>query len=620
MKIIQGTVPTTPAWRAIILLNIGAPLSLAWQLALALTRANNGQLIAAAVIAAGDDEQKQKAQETLAEVAAAGRGASHVYPLLVTGDVYEQSAADLVRETGADLLLLQAEVLSWHSLNRVSCTVAVVRGHRYSQAATEGGQEAPLSLRRILVPTSGGPNVAHALALFSPLASKSEITALYVVRSSEGAHGEALGQSRLRQTVRFAGADQRIKTRLIQSDSAIEGIVEEASQDYDLVVIGATQESSIDRALFGDIPAAVVRDSKKPVVVVRQPRRAAGNLVRQVAWSLRHLLPPLAATDRAEAYVRIRRSTRPDTDYYILMALSAALASMGLMLNSPAVVIGAMLVAPLMSPIVGTGMAIILGDGRFLRLSLAAVIRGVVVALAVSFLSGFLRLQEPMTGEVLARTEPNLLDLGVALFSGFAGAYALCRSEAAAALPGVAIAAALVPPLASVGILFAGGEVRLGLGALLLFSTNLVAISSAAVLVFLALGFRPAAAKKSRQRLQLQSVRLAGLLLVVIALLLGTTTARLLRETAVVNNTHRLVRTGLEGTTAAHIVDVQIDNLRAGTLQIDVTVRSPQTIPYPMVVELQRLLATELQREVALTLTVIPTTRLDPLSPPAAEQ
>jgi hypothetical protein len=68
--------------------------------------------------------------------------------------------------------------------------------------------------------------------------------------------------------------------------------------------------------------------------------------------------------------------------------------------------------------------------------------------------------------------------------------------------------------------------------------------------------------------------------------------------------------------TAAEIVDVQIDNLSGGTLRIDVTVRSTRTIPYPTVVELQRFLATELQREVALTLTVIPTTHLDPLSPP----
>jgi uncharacterized hydrophobic protein (TIGR00271 family) len=617
MKIIEGTLPSTPAWRALILLNPETSLGLVWQLSLALARANNGQLIAAVVIPEASSENLHKVKTILAEVRGIEQsGANEIYPILAIGADYQRSVADLAKEAGTDLLLLQAEGLSWHSLNRVSCTVAVVRGHQYSQVEGENGESDPLSLKRILVPTSGGPNVAHALSLLYPLAKKSEITALYVARASEGANGEALGHTRLRQTLQFVGADNRIKTRLIQSDTAIEGIVAEASQDYDLVVIGATQESSFERALFGDIPAAVVRNSKKPVMVVRQPKWVAGSIVRQLAWSLRHILPPLTATSRAEAYVRIRRSTRPDTDYYILMALSAAIASMGLMLNSPAVVIGAMLVAPLMSPIVGTGMAVILGDARFLRLSLAAVIRGVLVALVVSFLSGLLRLQEPMTGEVLARTEPNLLDLGVALFSGFAGAYALCRSEAAAALPGVAIAAALVPPLASVGILFAGGEPRLGLGALLLFSTNLVAISSAAVVVFLVLGFRPAPAKKSRRQLQLQSVRMAGLLLASIALLLGTTTVRLVRETAVTNNIHRLVRIGVAEMTAAEIADVQIDSLNADTVRIDVTVRSTRTIPYPIVVELQRFLATELQREVTLTLTVIPTTRLDPLTPP----
>ena len=206
------------------------------------------------------------------------------------------------------------------------------------------------------------------------------------------------------------------------------------------------------------------------------------------------------------------------------------IAALGLIVDSPAVVIGAMLVAPLMSPIVGTGMAIVLGDARFLRLSLVAVLRGVALAVAVGALSGLLYLDRPLTAELLARTEPTLLDLAIALFSGLAGAYALSNSDAAGALPGVAIAAALVPPLATVGISLTTGHEQEALGALLLFTTNFVAISSATALVFLILGFRPRIARRERHSARARNVRIAMMLLGIIAALLTTTTYRLARN------------------------------------------------------------------------------------------
>ncbi len=132
-----------------------------------------------------------------------------------------------------------------------------------------------------------------------------------------------------------------------------------------------------------------------------------------------------------------------------------------------------------------------------MRLSLGAVGRGVLLAVAVSALAGLANLGRPLTPELLARTQPNLADLGIAVFSGLAGAFALGHSAAAGALPGVAISAALVPPLATVGVSLTGGHFRESLGASLLFVTNLVAISSATALTFLLLGFR-ASASQSR--------------------------------------------------------------------------------------------------------------------------
>ncbi|RMG93204.1 MAG: DUF389 domain-containing protein, partial [Chloroflexi bacterium] len=150
------------------------------------------------------------------------------------------------------------------------------------------------------------------------------------------------------------------------------------------MIIGASMESPIDKILFGDVTAAVVRESKTPVMVARRPKDRIGNWAGQLAWWFQRLIPRLSLAERTDAYVRIRRGARPDTDFYVLISLAAIIAALGLVVDSAAVVIGAMLVAPLMSPIVGIGLAIVLGDTRFLRLSLGAVLRGVVLAVGVS--------------------------------------------------------------------------------------------------------------------------------------------------------------------------------------------------------------------------------------------
>ncbi|MBK7918492.1 MAG: DUF389 domain-containing protein [Chloroflexi bacterium] len=172
---------------------------------------------------------------------------------------------------------------------------------------------------------------------------------------------------------------------------------------YDLALIGASQESSIDKVLFGDIPGAVVRLSKRPVVIVREPNKRFTNLLGRLSWWLQTLIPRLSLKDRTSAYVRIRRNARPDVDYYMLISLASMIASLGLIVDSPAVVIGAMLVAPLMSPIIGTGLATVLGDGRFLKRSLVAVLQGVMLAILVGCVAGLIT----STGHFQRNTRPH---------------------------------------------------------------------------------------------------------------------------------------------------------------------------------------------------------------------
>ncbi len=177
--------------------------------------------------------------------------------------------------------------------------------------------------------------------------------------------------------------------------------------------------------------------------------------------------------------------------YWLEIFFSAGIATFGLVENSPAVIIGAMLISPLMGPIMGTGLALAAGD---LYLGIKAVLN-LIVSVAVSILfSGVLVWLLPFhsaTSEIIARTKPNLLDLGIALLSGLAGSVLVSRGggKDVTALPGVAIAVALMPPLCTVGFgLGASHNFEIMGGAGLLFVTNLFAIVASAFLVFLLVG------------------------------------------------------------------------------------------------------------------------------------
>lgn len=208
--------------------------------------------------------------------------------------------------------------------------------------------------------------------------------------------------------------------------------------------------------------------------------------------SVRQRIETLLGIDpeaKPAVYRRIDESAAlNDLNYWLELVLSAAIATLGLVLDSPAVVIGAMLISPLMGPIIGAGLALAAADlylGIKSSLNLAASVLGAIALSA--FIVWLIPFQSP-TSEILARTHPNLLDLGVAVFSGLAGSLIVCRGGqggGVTALPGVAIAVALMPPLCTVGF-GVGSRFNWAIisGAGLLFLTNLAAITAAAFTVF----------------------------------------------------------------------------------------------------------------------------------------
>ena len=194
--------------------------------------------------------------------------------------------------------------------------------------------------------------------------------------------------------------------------------------------------------------------------------------------------------DYPEVRVRIEANALPSKMYFIMNILSAIIASYGLVTNSAAVVIGAMLVAMMLGPITGVALAIIDYRAPLLRKSLITVIAGISLVVLVGFIVGWLHKDQPLTAEILSRTQPTSMDLMIALAGGTAGAYAMVSPHLSVAVVGVAVATALVPPLAASGILFANNEIQLGFGALLLAITNIIAIQFTNALVLWVLGFR----------------------------------------------------------------------------------------------------------------------------------
>lgn len=186
----------------------------------------------------------------------------------------------------------------------------------------------------------------------------------------------------------------------------------------------------------------------------------------------------------------IRQGATFNWAYFFMNVLAATIAAYGLFANSPAVVIGAMIVAMLLGPIMGISLALVDGDMLLLRKGVLCLGGGILGVMVTGYILGLIHKNVPVTVEIMARTAPSLLDLMVALAGGAAGAYATASPRLTVAFIGVAIATALVPPLVAASLLLARGEIELAFGALLLAFTNMVAIQFASSVVLWMSGFR----------------------------------------------------------------------------------------------------------------------------------
>lgn len=196
------------------------------------------------------------------------------------------------------------------------------------------------------------------------------------------------------------------------------------------------------------------------------------------------------------------------SSFCLMVVVSSAIGTLGLLANSIAAVIGAMIISPLMQPTVGIAYAMVMANRRLLKQATLTAIIGILITVVTAILVAHLIGLRTLNSEILSRTNPNLINLGIAIGAGIAGAFAYTRQSVADALPGTAVAVALVPPLCVVGIGLVSGEMRLIQGASILFFTNLIGIIFSGGLVFVFQGYGTIA--KARQ----------GLMVTILALLL----------------------------------------------------------------------------------------------------
>ncbi len=460
-----------------------------------------------------------------------------------------------VSDEQADLL-----VLDWHEesedireasfdfkfdtiLRHARCDIVIVKGDLPEQA------------HAIVAPTAGGPNAPTAARIGADLsmADESSIVVVHVVTEPETQQVRETAQMKLDATLLALQDVGSVESRIVYRHTVSAGLASEIEKAV-MLVIGAAQEGVFERSYFGGQAIRIAEDFNIPAIMASTRRRTHYTALTLLWDALSGPLPKLTRRRRADVVAGMRVGAQPTVDFFVLILLSAVIATLGLLQNSAAVIIGAMLVAPLMTPILSMGMSMVVSDLKQLRVAAEATVQGAALAIVVGVVTVLLSPIQTVTIEILSRTTPNVLDLVVALASGAAAGYAVSRKEVAAALPGVAIAAALVPPLCVVGIGFGMADITIATGALLLFITNLVAIVFAAALTFIALGFFP---ERENRNEVFKGLRITVILLAIVAGILIVATISTSRQLALIKTVEQVLDDGLEDAAEVDVISVR---------------------------------------------------------------
>jgi len=322
---------------------------------------------------------------------------------------------------------------------------------------------------------------------------------------------------------------------------------------------------------------------------------------------------------RRKIIADVQDDSKANFDYFILVALSSSIATLGLLSDSPAVIIGAMVVAPLMSPILGIGLATTTGEKKLLKDALLTLLFGALLSIAIAMLLTWINDELPfislhqIPGEVMSRTRSSPVDLTIAIAGGLAAAYAVTRPKLSAALPGVAIATALMPPVCTVGIGLALQNWQVASGSGLLFITNAVAIAFASGLVFLARGF----SKEHRfgDAKVHATIWVSTVLVIILLIPLTYFSLRIIRQAEESRLINAVVQREVALLPNAQLEETNFVN-SPEVLELSLTLHTSRSLYWHEIVSLQEAIAVGLDRNVSLKVEQVLFKELDPMIPP----
>ena len=368
------------------------------------------------------------------------------------------------------------------------------------------GKKRPADVRSILMIVSRGSHDLAALRLTDQLSRdfRAKVT-LATIEDDSGSKAERAGEKAIHSLIHDSGleADQ-FEIKVVVDAIRHRGIMH-CCEGHDLVICGWDIAKDV-RPLRQSLDATIA-------LIVKRARPLRMN-------SLADWLPRINPSDHAELLQDLRQGSSWNADFVSMLALASAIATLGLLQNSPAVVIGSMLLAPMMTPMIGAGLAFAQVNVPLARQCGRSILFGFSLTLAVSFSVSFLLVvldlsRATLPPEVISRGSPNVMDLLIALFAAIAATIAMARPGIAGAIAGVAIATALVPPICALGISLSKLQLFNALGALLLFTTNLIAIIVASSFTFSVLGIVTGKViKRNRRRVTWEKWGLVVLLLV----------------------------------------------------------------------------------------------------------
>ena len=307
-----------------------------------------------------------------------------------------------------------------------------------------------------------------------------------------------------------------------------------------------------------------------------------------------------------KVYGEIKENAKGDFDFFVLTIFSAIIITLGLIVDSSAVVIGGMLLAPLVWPVLALSLAIIKGRSNLLQSSVSTLFKSTVVILLISFVLGFMSPDYALKGsEFISRTSPTIFELFIALAAGFVGAFVITYPKIGAAIAGVVVAAALVPPITVMGLSVAHGNLEMTGGAFILYLSNLIAVTFSASVLFFISKFKGPSTETGQDKRK-NNIRWTLIFLIVMAIPLLLITSEAIKEKNQQNAIRQIIDAKFP---RANITSVNIEN-KDEVVIVDITIQHSDILTGNQIDDLTDMLSQKMKTSVVPRITVVPIVKL----------